>query len=43
VAATYDYVIITKPWRPERLDLSRLELHYENAAATVFRVRRILR
>ena len=43
VAATYDYVIITKPWRPERLDLSRLELHYENAVATVFRLRRILR
>ena len=37
---TYDYVIITKPWRPERLDLSRFVLHYENAAATVFRVRR---
>jgi hypothetical protein len=35
---TYDYVIISKPWKPERLDLRRLELHYENAAATVFRV-----
>jgi len=43
VAMTYDYVIVTKPWHPERLDLSRLDLHYENAAATVFRVRRILR
>ena len=43
VAATYDYVIVTKPWRPERLDLSRLALHYENSAATVFRVHRILR
>jgi len=40
VFQTYDYVIITKPWRPERLDLSRLEVCYENAAATVFRVRR---
>jgi hypothetical protein len=37
---TYDYVIVTKPWRPERIDLSRLELQYENPAASVFRMRR---
>lgn len=40
LAVTYDYVIVSKPWRPERLDLSHLELYFENAAATVFRVRR---
>lgn len=40
VTENYDYVIITKPWRAERIDLSRLELHYENPVATVFRVRR---
>jgi hypothetical protein len=38
VAQTYDYVIVTKPWRPERIDQTRLALQYENAAATVFRV-----
>lgn len=37
---TYDYVVITRPWHPERLDLSHLELYYENAVGTVFRVRR---
>jgi hypothetical protein len=41
VNESYDYVIITKPWRANRLDLSRLELHYENSVATVFRVRRL--
>jgi hypothetical protein len=40
VMEEYDYVVITKPWRADRLDLSRLELHYENRVATVFRVRR---
>ena len=40
VANDYDYVVVTKPWRANRLDLSRLELHYENQVATVFRVRR---
>ena len=40
VADDYDYVVITKPWRADRVDLSRLELHYENRVATVFRVRR---
>ncbi len=40
LSATYDYVIVARPWRPERLDMSRLQLHYENAAATVFIVRR---
>jgi len=40
VMEDYDYVVITKPWRADRLDLSRLELHYENRVATVFRVRR---
>jgi hypothetical protein len=38
VTRTYDYVIVTKPWRPERIDHTRLELLYENAVATVFRV-----
>jgi len=42
VAEDYDYVVITKPWRARRLDLSRLELHYENRVATVFRVRRAI-
>jgi len=40
VIQSYDYVIVTKPWRPERIDLSHLELFYENPVATVFRVRR---
>lgn len=40
VVQSYDYVIVTKPWRPERMDLSRLALLYENPAATVFRVQR---
>jgi len=40
VMESYDYVIITKPWRADRLDLNGLELHYENPVATVFRVRR---
>jgi hypothetical protein len=40
VTETYDYVIITKPWRRDRIDLSRLELQFENPVATVFRVRR---
>jgi hypothetical protein len=40
ILATYDYVIISKPWRRERLDLSHLEAQFENDAATVFRVRR---
>lgn len=40
IAQTYDYVAITKPWKPERIDLSRLDLYYENSGATVFRVRR---
>jgi hypothetical protein len=38
VTRTYDYVIVTKPWRPERIDHTRLALLYENAVATVFRV-----
>jgi hypothetical protein len=42
VAEDYDYVVITKPWRAGRLDFSRLELHYENRVATVFRVRRAI-
>jgi hypothetical protein len=37
---TYDYVIISKPWLRERLDLSHLDVQYENDAATVFRVKR---
>jgi hypothetical protein len=37
---SYDYVIVTKPWRPERIDRSRLALFYENSVATVFRVQR---
>jgi hypothetical protein len=40
VVESYDYVIITKPWRADRLDLNGLELHYENPVATVFRVSR---
>jgi len=40
IARGYDYVAITKPWMAERIDLSRLELYYENSVATVFRVRR---
>lgn len=40
VAENYDYVIVTKPWRADRIDLSRLELRYENPVATVFQVRR---
>lgn len=40
VAENYDYVVITKPWRLDRIDLRHLELHYENSVATVFRVRR---
>jgi hypothetical protein len=40
VIQTYDYVIVTKPWRAERIDRSRLALFYENSVATVFRVTR---
>jgi hypothetical protein len=40
VSESYDYVIVTKPWRADRIDLSRLELQYENPVATVFRVLR---
>ena len=40
VAENYDYLIVTKPWRGDRIDLSRLELRYENPVATVFQVRR---
>jgi hypothetical protein len=40
VVGTYDYLIVSKPWSPERMDLRRLELYFENGAATVFRVRR---
>jgi hypothetical protein len=40
VKRTYDYLAITKPWNPKRIDLSRLELYYENPSATVFRVRK---
>jgi hypothetical protein len=40
VTESYDYVIISKPWQADKMDLSHLELHYENSAATVFRVRR---
>ena len=40
VMESYDYVVITKPWRAERIDLTRLEFYYENPVATVFRVRR---
>jgi hypothetical protein len=39
VAKTYDYVVITKPWDPARIDVKHLTLHYENEMATVFRVR----
>lgn len=42
VTENYDYVIITKPWREDKIDLSRLELQYENPVASVFRVRRSL-
>ncbi len=40
VARTYDYVVITKPWSPKRIDLSRLRLYYQNSVVSVFRVRR---
>ncbi|HTB15100.1 MAG TPA: hypothetical protein VK752_26195 [Bryobacteraceae bacterium] len=40
VAESYDYVIVSKPWRASRIDLSYLEFYCENSAATVFRVRR---
>jgi hypothetical protein len=40
IAQAYDYVVLTKPWKPERIDLTRLDLYYENSGATVFRVRR---
>jgi hypothetical protein len=40
VMETYDYVVITKPWRADRIDLGHLDLQYENPVATVFRVRR---
>jgi hypothetical protein len=40
VAENYDYLIVTKPWHADRIDLSRLELRYENPIATVFQVRR---
>jgi hypothetical protein len=40
VTESYDYVIVTKPWRADRLDLGRLEMQYENPVSTVFRVRR---
>lgn len=40
VAATYDFVIVSKPWRAGLIDRSDLELYFENSAATVFRVRR---
>jgi hypothetical protein len=37
---TYDYLIISKPWHRERLDLNRLEVQYENDVATVFRIKK---
>jgi len=40
VIQTYDYVIVTKPWRAERIERGGLELYFENSAATVFRVKR---
>jgi hypothetical protein len=40
IAQEYDYVAITKPWKPDRIDQTRLDLYYENYGATVFRVRR---
>jgi hypothetical protein len=41
LVAAYDYVIVSRPWSPERIERSHLELYFENAAATVFRVRRV--
>lgn len=35
---TYDFVIVTKPYDPEKLGLKPLRLHYENDAAAVFEV-----
>ena len=40
LVATYDYLIVSKPWSAERIDWRHLELYFENGAATVFRVRR---
>jgi hypothetical protein len=40
VIQTYDFVVVTKPWRAERIERSGLELYFENSAATVFRVKR---
>jgi hypothetical protein len=40
VARSYDYVVISKPWRAGRIDFGKLELFYQNRVATVFRVRR---
>jgi hypothetical protein len=38
VTQCYDYVVITKPWDAKRIERNRLEMLYENPAATVFRV-----
>jgi hypothetical protein len=40
LVGTYDYVIVSRPWSPDRMERSHLEVYFENAAATVFRVRR---
>lgn len=39
IAEAYDYVVITKPWSPSRIDQTDLELSYENESATVLRIR----
>jgi hypothetical protein len=40
VAQSYDYIVITKPWDPTRIDLARFEQTYENEVATVLKPRR---
>ena len=35
LVATYDYLIVSKPWSAERIDWRRLELHFENGAEAI--------
>ena len=39
ITEAYDYVVITKPWNPARIDQTHLELSSENESATVLKVR----
>ena len=39
IERTYDYLVVTKPWSKDRMEMKKLEMIYENSVATVFQVR----